>query len=374
MRKKLQQLHNEAAQKRFTTFIALLVVLLFAIGGSLQVQAQDNNTNGTPITGIESLTGCSEDQVRAAAISDYTFPEEDKTKIFFLYNVKTGLLLNAGGYWGTHVSLKEYGMPLWIHIDNNGWIHLAQKFDSKDNQGEGNYLEYETGGSEPEDKGVFIDRAYIYSGKIVKRGWKLEPVTDKPNTYKLYTYRNTSSDPYNSPSFGTTKYYLIAAEIQGDVDKNCGAVEETSTEIANGNDEWRFLSYQQILDLQVKNTNNITSSIDLTFRLQCPDFSRENAAMSNWKAYQYGRSEEGKIRLGLEHYYKPYVNSDVTTAGYCKIKSYTNDFKNIESYTFPEGSNPITFTKKITITSVIAVSIIALMPRISEAPSTRMSL
>lgn len=313
-------------------------MLLFAIGGSLQVQAQDNNTNGTPITGIESLTGCSEDQVRAAAISDNTFPDE-KDKIFFLYNVKTGLLLNAGGYWGTHVSLKEYGMPLWIHIDNKGWIHLAQKFDSKDEDGEGNYLEYETGGSEPEDKGVYIDRAYIYSEKIVKRGWKLEPVTDKtkPNTYKLYTYRNTSSDPYNSPSFGTTKYYLIAAETQGDVDKNCGAVEET--DIADGNDEWRFLSYQQILDLQVENTNNITSSIDLTFRLQCPDFSRENAAMSKWNAYQYGRSEEGKIRLGLEHYYKPYVNSDVTTAGYCTIKSYTNDFENnIESYTFPDGA------------------------------------
>lgn len=359
MRKKLQQLHNEAAQKRFTTFIALLVMLLFAIGGSLQVQAQDNNTNGTPIAGIESLTGFSEDQVRAAAISDNTFPEEDKTKIFFLYNVKTGLLLNAGGYWGTHVSLKEYGMPLWIHIDND-WIHLAQKSDSKEKKelGEGNYLEYETGGSEPEDKGVYIDRAYLYTKKnfwgstttIVKRGWKLELVrdTDKPNTYKLYTYRNTSSKPYDSPSFDETKkYYLIAAETQGDVDKNCGAVEEKSTEIVQGYDEWRFLSYQQIFELQVKNTNNITSSIDLTFRLQCPDFSRENAAMSKWTAYQYGRSEEGKIRLGLEHYYKPYVNSDVTTAGYCTIKSYTNDFENnIESYTFPDGATtPFTENK-----------------------------
>lgn len=339
MRKKLQQQHNEAAQKRFTTFIALLVVLLFAIGGSLQVQAQDTNTNGTPIAGIESLTGYSEEDVRKAVISDNTFPD-DKSKIFFLYNVKTGLLLNAGGYWGTHVSLKEYGMPLWIHIDEDKWIHLAQKFDSKDTDGEGNYLEYETGGSEPEDKGVYIDRAYIYS-EIVKRGWKLEPVTDtdKPNTYKLYTYRNTSSNPYDSPSFGTTKYYLIAAETQGDVDKNCGAVAEKSTEIADGNDEWKFLSYQQILDLQDKNSTNIISSIDLTFRLQCPGFSRENAAMSNWKAYQYGRSKEGKIRLGLEHYYKPYVNSDVTTAGYCKIgEEYTNDFENIESYTFPDGA------------------------------------
>lgn len=365
MRKKLQQLHNEAAQKRFTTFIALLVMLLFAIGGSLQVQAQDNNTNGTPIAGIESLTGCSKTDVRNAAISDNTFPEDDKSKIFFLYNVKTGLLLNAGGYWGTHVSLKEYGMPLWIHIDEDkdkddekGWIHLAHKFDSKESKEEGNYLEYETGNSPEEDNGVYIDRAYLYTKTIlwvstttiVKRGWKLElvPDTDKPNTYKLYTYRNTSSKPYDSPRFDTTKkYYLIATKTQGDVDKNCGAVEEGSTEIADGNDEWRFLSYQQILDLQVKNTNNITSSIDLTFRLQCPDFSRENAAMSNWKAYQYGRSEKGKIRLGLEHYYKPYVNSDVTTAGYCTIKSYTNDFENnIESYTFPDGATtPFTENK-----------------------------
>lgn len=351
MRKRLQQQHNEAAQKRITTFITFLVVLLFVIEGSLQVQAQNTNTNGTHIVGIESLTGFSEEDVRKAVISDNTFPD-DKSKIFFLYNVKTGLLLNAGGYWGTHVSLKEYGMPLWIHIDKNDWIHLAQEFDSKEKKGlgEGNYLEYETGGSEPEDKGVYIDRAYIYS-KIVKRGWKLEPVTDKTNTntytYKLYTYLNTSSNPYDSPSFDTTKkYYLIAAKTQGDVDKNCGAVAAGSTEIAKGYDEWRFLSYQQILDLQVKNTNNIISSIDLTFRLQCPGFSRENAAMSNWKAYQYGGS--GQIRLGLEHYYKPYVkNSNGTTAGSnIKIDEYyTSDFKNNFSYTFPKGSNPITFTK-----------------------------
>lgn len=351
MRKKLQQLHNEAAQKRFTTFISLLVVLLFVIGGSLQVQAQDTNTNGTHIAGIESLTGCSKEDVINAAISDNTFPEDDKSKIFFLYNVKTGLLLNAGGYWGTHVSLKEYGMPLWIHIDKNdkkGWIHLAQKFDSKDTDGEGNYLEYETGKSNSADNGVFIDRAYLYTKKdrwgntisttIVRRGWMMEPVKGegKGNSYKLYTYSNSSSE---SGNFGTTKYYLIAAKTQGDVDKNCYAVEEGSQDIADDNDEWRFLSYQQIFELQDKNSDNIISSIDLTFRLQCPSFSRENAAMSNWKAYQYGGS--GQIRLGLEHYYKPFEkNSNGTTAGSnIEIsKSYTSDFKNNFSYTFPDGS------------------------------------
>lgn len=332
MRKKLQQLHNEAAQKRFTTFIALLVMLLFAIGGSLQVQAQDTNTNGTHIVGIESLTGFSEEDVINAAISDNTFPD-DKSKIFFLYNVKTGLLLNAGGYWGTHVSLKEYGMPLWIHIDKDNWIHLGQKFDSKDKDGEGNYMEYETGKSNSADNGVYIDRAYIdkNSEEIVKRGWKLEEVTGKTYTYRLYTKSTTS--------ILGNKYYLIAAKTQGDVDKNCYAVKKGSQDIADGNDEWRFLSYQQIFNLQHENTDNIISSIDLTFRLQCPSFSRENAAMSNWKAYQYGGS--GQIRLGLEHYYKPFVkNSNGTTAGSnIKIDEYyTSDFKNNFSYTFPDGA------------------------------------
>lgn len=352
MRKKLQQLHNEAAQKRITSVITFLVMLLFVIGGSIQVQAQDTNTNGTHIAGIESLTGCSKEDVKKAAISDNTFPEEDKSKIFFLYNVKTGLLLNAGGYWGTHVSLKEYGMPLWIHIDKNDWIHLAQKFDDRNGAGEGNYLEYETGKDNPADDGVYIDRAYLYTETgffgttkttIVRRGWKMEEVTGKTNTYKLYTYSNSSN---KSANFSTTKYYLIAAKTQGDVDKNCYAVEEGSQDIANGNDEWRFLSYQQIFELQDKNSTNIISSIDLTFRLQCPSFSRENAAMSNWKAYQYGG--KGQIRWGLEHYYKPYVkNNNGTTAGSnIKIDEYyTSDFKNNFSYTFPKGSNPITFTK-----------------------------
>lgn len=330
-------------------------MLLFVIGGSLQVQAQNTNTNGTHIAGIESLTGCSEDQVRAAVSSGNTFPD-NPNQIFFLYNVKTGLLLNAGGYWGTHVSLKEYGMPLWIHIDEDkdkddkkGWIHLAQEFDTKESKEEGNYLEYETGNSLEEDNGVYIDRAYIYKGliseKIVKRGWKLEEVSGKTYTYRLYTYSNTSRSTNRHPSFDETKkYYLIAAKTQGDVDKNCYAVVERSPEIADGNDEWRFLSYQQILDLQDKNTDNIISSIDLTFRLQCPGFSRENAAMHNWKAYQYGGS--GQIRLGLEHYYKPFVkNSNGTTAGSnIEIsKSYTSDFRNGFSYTFPDGA--ITFTK-----------------------------
>ena len=344
MRKKLQQQHNEAAQKRITSVITFLVVLLFVIGGSLQVQAQDTNTNGTHIAGIESLTGCSKEDVKKAAISDNTFPEEDKSKIFFLYNVKTGLLLNAGGYWGTHVSLKEYGMPLWIHIDKNdkeGWIHLAQKFD-KSGAGpeEGNYLEYQSSDKEF-DNGVYVDRSYLSGSTIVKRGWALEAVYGKANIYKLYTYL------YSGSSFNTqTKYYLIAYAAQGDVDKNCGAAAETSddykTAKSDGSDEWKIITYKQIFELQENQSQTLTKSLDLTFRLQCPGFSRENGALSNWKTVKYGG--EGNLRFGLEHYYKlPDENGDINS-------SYEDDFSttsknHISSYTFPNGTDARTFTE-----------------------------
>lgn len=344
MRKRLQQEHNEAAQKRITTFITFLVMLLFVIGGSLQVQAQDTNTNGTHIAGIESLTGCSVDDVKKAAISDNTFPEEDKSKIFFLYNVKTGLLLNAGGYWGTHVSLKEYGMPLWIHIDKNdkeGWIHLAQKFD-KSGAGpeEGNYLEYQSSDKEF-DNGVYVDRSYLSGSTIVKRGWALEAVYGKTNIYKLYTYL------YSGSSFNTqTKYYLIAYAAQGDVDKNCGATAETSddykTAKSDGSDEWKIITYKQIFELQENQSQTLTKSLDLTFRLQCPGFSRENAAMSNWKTIKYGG--EGNLRFGLEHYYKLTDENGNINSRYEDDFSTTS--KNyISSYTFPDGTDARTFTE-----------------------------
>lgn len=64
--------------------------------------------------GIEYLDGMSEDYIKeAAATTGSTLSDDDPTKVFFLYNVKTGKFLNAGGYWGTHVSLKDYPLSLW---------------------------------------------------------------------------------------------------------------------------------------------------------------------------------------------------------------------------------------------------------------------
>lgn len=323
-----------------TKLFAALAIITFMIAGSLHAQAQNDNLAAS-IDNLDKLTGCSEEQVKSKAIKDNTFPTDDKSKIFFLYNVKTGLLLNAGGYWGTHVSLKEFGMPLWVHLDSNNWIHFAQDFDkSGAESGEGNYLEYENKGKESDpDQGVYVDRSYHDSyNAVVKRGWALEAVSGKTNIYKLYTYL------YSGSSFNTgTKYYLIAYANQGDVDKNCGGAAETSddynTAKSNGSDEWKIISYEQIYNLQENQSQTLTKSLDLTFRLQCPGFSRENGALNNWKTVKYGG--KGKLRFGLEHYYK------LTDGNGTINKDYENDFTNgtIKSYDFPDGTDKKTFTE-----------------------------
>lgn len=327
-----------------TKLFAALAIITFMIAGSLHAQVQNDNLAAS-IDDLDKLIGCSAAEVKSKAISDNTFPTDDKSKIFFLYNVKTGLLLNAGGYWGTHVSLKEFGMPLWIHKDKDKdeYIHFAQNFDKTGaSSEEGNYLEYENKSDESNpDQGVYVDRSYLSGSTIVKRGWALEAVSGKTNIYKLYTYL------YNGSSFNTqTKYYLIAYAAQGDVDKNCGAAAETSddykTAKSDRSDEWKIITYKQIFELQENQSQTLTKSLDLTFRLQCPGFSRENGALSNWKTIKYGG--KGNLRFGLEHYYKlTDENGNINS-------SYEDDFSttsknHISSYTFPDGTDARTFTE-----------------------------
>ena len=236
-------------------------------------------------------------------------------------------------------------MPLWIHKDKDKdeYIHFAQNFDKTGaSSEEGNYLEYENKSDESNpDQGVYVDRSYLSGSTIVKRGWGLEEVSGNFNIYKLYTYL------YSGSSFNTqTKYYLIAYAAQGDVDKNCGAAAETSADYktakSDGSDKWKIITYKQIFELQENQSQTLTKSLDLTFRLQCPGFSRENGALSNWKTIKYGG--KGNLRFGLEHYYKlTDENGNINS-------SYEDDFSttsknHISSYTFPDGTDARTFTE-----------------------------
>ena len=290
----------------FAVFLAIFL-LFGAVKGT---KAQESNGSASPFDGLEKLEGIS-----ASEMANYAkngkhgeFPT-DKKQIFFLYNVKTGLLLNVGGYWGTHVSLQEYGMPLSVYRDDDDWIHFQQDIDkqgvSSGNQ-EGCSLEYFYGeGYASTSIGVFVDRDIYKSSKdktVIQRGWTIEPISgDAKNTFRIYTYRRSASGYSSHITYD--KYYLSAAASQGDVDKNCGAFLTNDKDYSDEGSQWRIFSYQQLYDLQ-KNSIGFKSSLDLSFKLECPGFSRDNGALDKWKTAVYKKGATGSFRFGLEKRYK----------------------------------------------------------------------
>lgn len=296
------------AFKHRSIFAGFLAIFLL-FGAVKGTKAQDSNGSASAFDGLENLVGISASEMAnyAKKGTHGTFPT-DKSQIFFLYNVKTGLLLNVGGYWGTHVSLQEYGMPLWVYKDGDDWIHFQQDIDkqgaSSGNQ-EGCSLEYFYGeGYASTSIGVFVDRDIYKSSTdktVIQRGWKIESIGDTQNTFKIYTYRRSANGYSKYKTYD--KYYLSAADSQGDVDKNCGAFLTSDNDYSEERSQWRIFSYEQLYNLQ-KNSIGFKSSLDLSFKLECPGFSRDNGALDKWKTAIYKEKATGSFRFGLEEYYK----------------------------------------------------------------------
>lgn len=331
---KMFLLSFNAFKHRSIFAIFLAIFLLF--GAVKGTKAQDSNGSASAFDGLENLKGISAEQMMTYASNGThgTFPT-DKKQIFFLYNVKTGLLLNVGGYWGTHVSLQEYGMPLSVYQDKDNWIHFQQDIDKQGaasgNQ-EGCSLEYFWAeGYASTSIGVFVDRD-IYPSKddktlIIQRGWTIEPISgDEHNTFRIYTYRRSASG-YTGNNYD--KYYLSAATSQGDVDKNCGAFLESDENCKEDRSKWRIFSYEQLYNLQ-KNSIGFKSSLDLSFKLECPGFNRDNGALEKWKTAVYKQGATGSFRFGLEKHYKtdPSQGSNQYTGS---VTSYTFNGTNYTS-------------------------------------------
>lgn len=107
---------------------------------------------------------------------------------------------------------------------------------------------------------------------------------------------------YNS-STTYDQYYLSAAASQGDVDKNCGAFLTSDANYSEDRSLWRIFSYEQLYELQTQSFA-FKSSLDLSFKLECPGFSRDNGALDKWKTAVYKEGVSGSFRFGLEERYK----------------------------------------------------------------------
>lgn len=261
---------------------------VFAVA-SMAISANAQSTSEQPvITGIDQLTGISQDELLKNAITGTTFLTSDENKQFFLYNVGTGRFLNTGSYWGTHASLKQYGEPLAVIDDGNESVGTKSKklqLIMEMNGTEGNFVGWwgvpATSGENHPNVGVYVDRK---QGQVY--GWMLEPTGDNKNTYRLRTYPHNQIDktPY---TFSDKKYYLCSNKGVVDADRNCEAYPEESLSQYKGYDEWRFISRNQIRALQEKNGDNLTDALELSFMLKCPGFSRGDNDIRSWHTYDF---------------------------------------------------------------------------------------
>lgn len=286
----------------------------------------DNDLSG--ITSVDQLPGIGQEDLYEQKINfkegetkdNFAFPT-NTAQHFFLYNVNTGRFLNAGGYWGTHVSLKEYGEPLAIvegdhKLSGKTFMKLVMEMDGT----EGKYVGwFGVPKNDNPDVGVFVDRKFddVF-------GWHLEPVKDKINTYRLYTYTYDRVVGKTIYWDTTKKYYLCSNKGSVDVDVNCGAFSEDEinkdSEYA-GYDEWRFLSYEDLRQLQDQRADNMKDALELSFKLRCPGFSRGDNDIKKWNTYNFktkigtakGLTDEF-ARYGLSNYYNYIAGSNTKTS------------------------------------------------------------
>lgn len=321
--------------------VASIAINANALADNNQV---DDDLNG--ITSVDQLVGISQADLEKQQIEvnqgkedNLTFPT-DYAQHFFLYNVNTGRFLNVGGYWGTHVSLKEYGEPLAIvkgdhKLGDKTFFKLVMEMDGT----EGKYVGwYGTPGDKNKDAadiGVFVDRwfADVF-------GWQLEKVpNDTQNTYRLYTFVKSDGSNWDT----TKRYYLCSNKGSVDVDVNCGAFpynEKNENPEYAGYDEWRFLSYEQIRKLQDKRADNMKDALELSFKLRCPGFSRGDNDIKKWNTYNFKTKigtatglTDNFAKYGLSKYYN-YIAGDKTQTD---ENVWTNTLPAVTGYEF-EGT------------------------------------
>ena len=188
----------------FRRWCVTAIILCF----TMSANAHTDTNNGGVFHGLNDLTGETLEELIKNATDATTFSMEDPNKVFFLYNLETKQFLNSGSYWGTHVSLKHYGLPLWVDKVNtdNDRINFAQNLKT----GQGPYIAWfkHSNGEDSPNTGCFIDRK-----EDEATGWYFEATDDGKNSYKIYTKPKDDSN---------TKYYLHG-NPESYADKRCEA-------------------------------------------------------------------------------------------------------------------------------------------------------
>lgn len=288
--------------KRTCVAKALAVFAVASITTSSFAQTKET-TQSPVINGVEDFVGLTPDQVNDAAVTAGTFSFDEKTKVLFLYNVKTGKFLNVGGYWGTCASLLDYGKAFWVNI-KDGYVRFAV-----DNINDtGNWLGYAFAAANERDRDVYIDRGSD-KDHISSSTWTIKSTGDNvKNTVKIFTTIKSVPSGYEDQMDKT--YYLSANPDYNGTNNSCDAYDKDLGEYS----EWRIFTYDQIYQAQKNGSvDNMKDALDLSFRLKSPTFDRHDKDIQYWNTYDFKTKDlnvAGFAKFGLEKYHTTSLSWD----------------------------------------------------------------
>ena len=322
--KKITKILDSVMSGLKRTCVAKAVAVVAVATIAMNSFAQQEET----ITGVKDLAGKDLTYIDSHQTTDGNYPV-DMSKMFFLYNEKTGKFLNLGSYWGTHVSLADYGKPLWVVKGKRNIYESAIKYHTNDvllfthnmattlSEDQGPYVGWaQVDDNKPaEDRGVFTDKKNTAESIY---GWELEfiPGNDM-KTCKLKT-KKTVEKKLTGLALRycwSDDVYLCGVPASVDPNRSCEAYSDADIKSKGltGYDTWRIMTYEDIYNLQNKNTENMTKSIDLSFMLKTPGFQRGDNDIKNWKTYnfatqQYNENNVGFASFGLSKLYSKAAN------------------------------------------------------------------
>ena len=354
--KKITKILDSVMSRLKRTCVAKAIAVVAVATIAMNSFAQEVET----ITGVKDLPGKDLAYINSH-LTDGSNPA-DMDKMFFLYNEKTGKFLNLGSYWGTHVALADYGKPLWVvkgtreicldpdalipnDFQTNNVLLFTHNMATTLSEDQGPYVGWaQVKKKKPaEDRGVFADRKNTAEDIY---GWELEFTDNTMNTCKLKTKKTEETIRYLGKHYcWSDDVYLCGVPASVDPNRSCEAYSaaDITSKGLTGYDTWRIMTYEDIYNLQNKNTENMTKSIDLSFMLKTPGFQRGDNDIANWKTYnfatkQYNENNAGFASFGLSKLYSKaanwetdnIVNSLSKTAYTFDNRKYTTD--SIEPY------------------------------------------
>ena len=323
--KKITKILDSVMSRLKRTCVAKAIAVVAVATIAMNSFAQEET-----ITGVKDLPGKDLNYINSHLKTDDPVGTD---KMFFLYNEKTGKFLNLGGYWGTHVSLADYGKPMWVVKGtrktclNPDASLTDRKFETKTvllfahnmattlSEDQGPYVGWSQAkkNKPAEDRGVFSDRKNTAEDIY---GWELEFTGDGMNTCKLKTKKTITDFVLNGKyNRWIDDVYLCGVPTSVDHNRSCEAYSaaDITSKGLTGYDTWRIMTYEDIYNLQNKNTENMTKSIDLSFMLKTPGFQRGDNDIVNWKTYnfatqQYNENNVGFASFGLSKFYSKAAN------------------------------------------------------------------